>query len=82
MKNFHKRFLPSTIIFILFFLSACDSSKVDEYDYDVIIRGGLIYDGSGNEPYINDIGIIDDTISLINQLDSAIAIKDIDANGV
>ena len=82
MKNFHKKFLPSTIIFILFFLSACDSGKEDEYDYDLIIRGGLIYDGSGNEPYINDIGIIGDTISLINRLDSAIAKKDIDANGL
>ena len=82
MKNFHKKFLQSTTIFILFFLSACDSGKEDEYDYDVIIRGGLIYDGSGNEPYINDIGIIGDTISLINRLDSVIAIKDIDANGL
>ena len=82
MKNFHKKFLPSTIIFILFFLSACESGKENEYDYDVIIRGGLIYDGSGNEPYINDIGIIGDTISLINRLDSAIAKKNIDANGL
>lgn len=37
-------------------------------DYDVIIRGGTVYDGSGGEPYLADVGIIGDTIATIGDL--------------
>ena len=31
--------------------------------HDVIIRGGLIYDGSGKPPYVGDVAIDNDRIS-------------------
>jgi len=50
--------------------------------YDVIIRQGTIYDGSGNKPYVADIGINDDTIATIGNLSAATGKTDIDAKGL
>ena len=33
-------------------------------DYDVIIRGGTVYDGSGGNGVVVDVGIVDDTIAV------------------
>ncbi len=50
-------------------------------DYDVIIRGGTIYDGSGGEPYIADVAIAGETIAVIGDLDTLTARLEIDAAG-
>ncbi|MBT8099948.1 MAG: D-aminoacylase [Gammaproteobacteria bacterium] len=50
-------------------------------DYDVIIRHGTIYDGSGDEPYLADIAIDGDRIAAIGVLNEATATHDIDATG-
>ena len=34
---------------------------------DLLIRGGLIYDGTGSEPFEGDIGISGDRIAFIHQ---------------
>jgi N-acyl-D-amino-acid deacylase len=36
-------------------------------DYDVIIRHGTIYDGSGGAPYVTDVAIRADTIAAIGE---------------
>lgn len=61
-----------------FFLLSCGSKKKE---YDVIIRNGLIYDGSGREPYKADIGIKGDTIAFIGDLSKASAENEVDAKG-
>lgn len=48
----------------------------------LIIENGTVYDGSGNEPYIADIGINADTIAFIGNLKNKKAIKTIDAEGL
>jgi N-acyl-D-amino-acid deacylase len=50
--------------------------------FDVLIRGGTIYDGSGGAPYKADIGIHGDTISAIGDLAASQAFHMIDANGL
>jgi N-acyl-D-amino-acid deacylase len=35
-------------------------------EYDVVIRGGNIHDGSGSAPYIGDVAIIGDSIAAVN----------------
>jgi len=50
--------------------------------YDVIIRNGTIYDGSGGDPYIADVAIRKDTIAFIGKLENASAPKEIDASGL
>ena len=61
-------------LFIVLFLS-CSTQK----DYDVIIRKGLVYDGSGNEPIQADVAISADTIAAIGDLSQQSANIQIDA---
>ena len=35
--------------------------------YDLVIKNGLIYDGSGSKPFKGDIGIIDDKIAYVGK---------------
>ncbi|MGD8427961.1 MAG: D-aminoacylase [Balneolaceae bacterium] len=51
-------------------------------DYDVIIKNGTIYDGTGAKPLTADIGIRSDTIAVIGDLASASANNIIDARGM
>jgi N-acyl-D-amino-acid deacylase len=66
-------------LFLLFFLNSCAQEKKQ---YDVIIRNGTIYDGSGNKPYQGDVAISADTIALIGDLSKAIGKEEIDAKGL
>ncbi|MBT8368046.1 MAG: hypothetical protein KJP23_25410, partial [Deltaproteobacteria bacterium] len=49
--------------------------------YDVVIKGGTIYDGTLSRPYVGDIGINNVKIAAIGNL-SGKAIKTIDARGL
>ncbi len=51
-------------------------------DYDVIIRGGTVYDGSGNAPVAADVAIAGDTVAAIGDLQGASATEEIDATGM
>jgi len=48
-------------------------------EYDVIIRQGTVYDGSGAEGRVTDVGINGDTIAAIGDLSKAVGKKEIDA---
>lgn len=50
--------------------------------FDLLIRGGTVYDGSGGEPYAADIGVRGDKIALIGAADGAQAGETIDASGL
>jgi N-acyl-D-amino-acid deacylase len=62
---------------LLLLLASCTEKK----NYDIIIRHGMIYDGSGGDPYMADVGINADTIAFIGDLGKAKAAKEIDAMG-
>ena len=49
--------------------------------YDLVVRNGLLFDGSGLLPFRADLGITDGRIAAIGTLDGAQAAKDIDARG-
>ena len=66
----------SLISLILF--NACGPSA----DFDVVIRHGTIYDGSGTVPYQADLGIKGDTIAAIGDLDTLQGRIEIDASGM
>jgi len=55
------------------------SCKQQTQQYDVIIRNGMIYDGSGSEPVKGDIGINADTIAFIGDLKDAKGKNETDA---
>ncbi|MFV1885166.1 MAG: N-acyl-D-amino-acid deacylase family protein [Balneola sp.] len=63
---------------ILFLISACGPVT----EYDVIIRDGRIYDGSGETSYRGDIAINADTIAAIGNIGRATAKTEIDAKGM
>ena len=50
--------------------------------YDLIIKGGLIMDGTGKRGFVADIGVINDWIVKIGDLEGAIGQKSIDAQGL
>src|SRR5947209_7060800 len=51
-------------------------------EYDVIVRNGAVYDGSGNLPVTADVAIKGDTIAAMGHLESAHARREIDAQGL
>lgn len=52
-------------------------------EYDVLIRGGTLYDGTGAPPSVGDLGIVGDTITAVRpHLDADRAGVEIDASGL
>ena len=51
------------LIIIVCMLASCSNT-----DFDIVIRNGVIVDGSGDEMYKSDIGIINDQIIKIGDL--------------
>ncbi len=66
-----------TSIAILLLLAACGSPQ----EYDFVIRGGTIYDGSGGEPFAGDIAILGDRIAAVGDIGRAVGRAEIDATG-
>lgn len=62
----------------LLFLFSCSKNS----SFDTLILNGKIYDGSGGEPYVADIGINGDSIVEIGDLSGAQAKTVIDAEGM
>jgi N-acyl-D-amino-acid deacylase len=62
------------------FLAA--AGPVEEVTFDVVIRGGTVYDGSGAEGRRADIGIVGDKIGAIGDLSKAKVHRTIDASGL
>jgi N-acyl-D-amino-acid deacylase len=50
--------------------------------FDLIIRNGTIYDGSGNAPFNGDVAINRDSIAAVGKLDNARGKTEIDAKGL
>jgi N-acyl-D-amino-acid deacylase len=67
----------SILFFLMMFLASCQKQK-----FDVIIRGGTVYDGSGKEGVVMDVGINADTVAFIGDLSKAVGKKEIDAKGL
>ena len=57
------------------------SAAAPAADYDVLLRGGTIYDGSGGQPFVGDVAIKGDKIAFIGPHAPGSAAKTIDATG-
>ena len=68
------------ILFVAFSLLSC--TEPESKQYDVIIRGGMVYDGSGDKAYRADVALIGDRIADIGDLSGSKATSDIDASGM
>ena len=74
MQSFRSYLL---IVFVLVLFQSCTSYK----SADVMIRHGLVYDGSGGDPYSADIAISGDSIIAIGDLKDYKGKTEIDAAG-
>lgn len=68
--------------FIYLFLGLIILSSCQKQKYQVIIRGGTVYDGSGAAGIVTDVGINADTVAFIGDLSKATGEKEIDATGL
>ena len=50
--------------------------------FDLILRGGTIYDGSGGKPYVGDVAVNGDRIVAVGSLGSAKGTREVDARGL
>src|SRR4051794_8794392 len=50
--------------------------------YDLILRGGTIYDGSGGKPFVGDVAVAGDRIAAVGNLGSAKGKLEVDAKGL
>ena len=69
----------SLSILLAGFMLSCEEERKD---FDVIIKGGTVYDGSGSEGVITDIGIIGSKVEAVRNLDGNTAGQIIDATGL
>ena len=54
----------------------------DAPKFDVLIRGGTVYDGSGGKPRVADVGIRGDRIAAVGDLSGSTAKSVVDAKGL
>ena len=67
---------------LLLSLFSCHQPMAQQQTFDVIIRQGTIYDGSGGAPFVADVAISNDTIAAIGDLSGSTGKKEIDATGL
>jgi len=70
--------LVSLLLFACLVVTACTPSP----QYDLVIRNGTIYDGSGSEGFVADVAINGDAIAAIGSLGKATGKTEIDATGL
>jgi N-acyl-D-amino-acid deacylase len=59
-----------------------EDATVNPTAYDVILRGGTVYDGSGGPPQVADVGLQGDRVAAVGDLSGAQAATVIDAEGL
>lgn len=64
-----RRFAPSFVLLLCSSMLLSASAAAQAPAYDLIIRGGTIYDGSGKAPVVGDVAIKDDRIVAVGKVD-------------
>lgn len=58
------------------------ASPAAEQPYDLVLRGGTIYDGSGGKPYVGDVAVRGDRVAAVGKLGEAKGKVEVDAKGL
>ncbi len=82
MKSLIYRITPPALFCAAFFAVAVIPTDASAQDYDVIIKGGTVYDGTGAEGRVADVAIRGDRIAGIGDFQNATAKNVIDAHGL
>ena len=70
--------LTCVLVLVVGFLTACAAPV----QYDVILRNGSIYDGSGSSPYVGDLAMDGDLIVAVGDVGRAEGRTEIDVTGL
>lgn len=73
-----RAFSLTCAVIVCSFLAACNAPD----SHDVILRNGMIYDGSGAQPYIGDVAFDGDLIVALGDIGKATAATEIDVQGL
>ncbi len=76
----HVKRLRRLLAFVLVVMFA--QAALAQATYDVIIRNGTVYDGTGGPPRRADVGILGDRVAAIGSLAHAKAKTEVDAHGL
>ncbi len=75
--------IPTALCFIaVMILLYADVIRAEEAEFDIILRNGMIYDGSGKKPYKGDIAIRGDKIVGVGKIENAKGKQEIDVKGL
>ncbi len=75
------RVRPMLFVTALLLAACAPSSPVQQVQYDLILRGGTVYDGSGKPAAAGDVAIRGDRIAAVGDLGRAKAAREIDVRG-
>jgi N-acyl-D-amino-acid deacylase len=77
---------PAGLFHVLFILIVArlllPAGEVAAADYDVVLRGGMVYDGSGQAPLVADVAIVGDRITAVGDLSGKTSSRVIDVSGL
>ena len=78
------RYRPFIAVCLLACFVGCrtPSPSPNSMTYDLILRHGTVYDGSGNAPFIGDVAIHQDTIAAVGKLGEARGRRELDVTGL
>jgi N-acyl-D-amino-acid deacylase len=85
MKTNLRKVLASILLLALCVIAVAQSpprQRSQPSSFDVIIKGGTVYDGTGRAPRRVDVGILKDRIAAIGNLSRATAPTIVDAKGL
>jgi N-acyl-D-aspartate/D-glutamate deacylase len=80
--NIQKALTALLILVLLFVTLAQGQRETASQSFDIIIKGGTVYDGTGRPPLKADVGIKGDRIAAIGNLSRATAPTIVDAKGL
>jgi N-acyl-D-amino-acid deacylase len=74
--------MRNLLCYLFFIIIGCGRIAAADAPFDVIIKGGTLYDGTGGEDHVTDVAIRGDRIAGVGDFAKASAKKTIDAQGL
>ncbi len=81
IKSIKTKAMQTKLLFVAMMLLSLAACNTTTEEFDIIIKNGTVYDGSGAAGQVTDLGIINDTIAKIGDLSNAMAPNVVDASG-
>ena len=74
--------LPVLCLPLILISAGCAMERSPSADFDLILRGGSVYDGTGTPAVVADVAIRQDTIAAVGDLSMSTGVTEIDVSGL